>query len=944
MSKRYSLSSWLSKRAQQRLIRMIAGLIIVLVVWAVEDEIIWFTLNIMEFGDLYIRPIYFSILGGLILAPIVFFRVDFKHRRSITWWALRLAVRVIRERGAREAVPPNYLDFKVFRMPKFNFMAWQITKVVIGMLLLRDMFLGMAVTGMAQGWNPHLDQIWEIFTLPFVVSPSTIGSAAAQATVIPLLPALTLVVKPVLWAMGVRLILLVGVTEIIRVATPSVRELDGEQLQFRWRVSIIEALIAIALFWSMVNVFFSSYIDYNTKYAIGGLGTAGVVFALFAYMDRAKGRGLRVIAPRPILTRFIAIIIIVLVVSSIMAINHSIADARKVEWRGPYTLQQITVNRELAELAHPKREVREIPYDVGIVTIPRDQMDVYVSEHRDLLDKIRLWDRDAAFAKKPEIGPIPYLDYEDSDIIRFRGNLYWSASMKLVLPPTVLPEDEWYNEHLVYTHAPIGFLLLDGHEGVIVDTSQFFKQRKIYYGEGGLFREVWAAYPLERSKSDELGGHFYDRDKPPAYLGGKLGGLDIPPPLSWLFDFIFFLSYRDKTIHVLRYRDVYDRMSLLFPYFVYEWGVRRGVLYEWAGKRVDMLPVTDGERTYYLMPLIVGLDTGNVPWSVRNPFMRLVGYALLDIYNGSIKLIVLGDDYFSDLFRRTYSDYITTEVPDWLEKQLRYPKELFKWRVEMYNTYHVTDPRTFIEAKEFLAVPEGLDTYYIMAQPPNFDEPEFVGLLSLERRGAITKNLVGYIVVRNDWPYLGEMLYYRVAEDAPIKLLGPSGAIETLEKDPDFRVLRTLLRDPRVGDNILYRVGEHDVYFIPIYTAPAAGEAVITALGKVACVGAYFTAEYYVGLGNNSEDAFRAFLTKLPGAEQLAVVEEKTLEERMDEIVNLFKSNEVKNMTVVKPEAISPDVTFHEGETVYISQDQWNSAREMIISFIRSGAEMWTRC
>jgi hypothetical protein len=507
--------------------------------------------------------------------------------------------------------------------------------------------------------------------------------------------------------------------------------------------------------------------------------------------------------------------------------------------------------------------------------------------------------------------------------------------MKLVLPPTVLPEDRWYNEHLVYTHAPIGFLLLDGHEGVIVDTSQFFKQRKIYYGEGGLFKEVWAAYPLERSKSDELGGHFYDRDKPSAYVGGKLGGLSVPPPLSWFFDFIFFLSYRDKTIHVLRYRDVYDRMSLLFPYFVYEWGARRVVLYEWMGKRVDMLPVTDGERTYYLMPLIVSLDTGKVPWSVRNPFMRLVGYALIDIYTGSIRLIVLGDDFFSDLFRRTYSEHVTAEVPEWLEKQLRYPKELFEWRVDMYNTYHVTDPRTFIEAKEFLAVPEGLDTYYIIAQPPNFEEPEFVGLLSLERRGAITKNLVGYILVRNDWPYLGEMHYYRVAEDAPIKLLGPSGAIETLEKDPDFRVLRTLLRDPRVGDNILYRVGDHDVYFIPIYTAPAAGEAVITALGKVACVGAYFTAEYYVGLGDSSEEAFKAFLAKLPGAEQPVVVEEKTLEERIGDILDLFKSNEVKNMTVVKPEAISPDVTFHEGETSYLSSDQWSLTRGMILSFIQ---------
>ena len=84
-----------------------------------------------------------------------------------------------------------------------------------------------------------------------------------------------------------------------------------------------------------------------------------------------------------------------------------------------------------------------------------------------------------------------------------------------------------------------------------------------------------------------------------------------------------------------------------------------------------------------------------------------------------------------------------------------------------------------------------------------------------------------------------------------------------LDRDPDFAQLKTLLRNPRIGDNILYRVGDQDTYFIPVYTAGAGG--VVAQLGTIAAVGAAFTGEYYVGLGETQEEAFEAYLQKLSG-------------------------------------------------------------------------------
>ena len=152
-----------------------------------------------------------------------------------------------------------------------------------------------------------------------------------------------------------------------------------------------------------------------------------------------------------------------------MSVNTSIADAKKIEYLGPYTAQQIGVNQHLAELD----QIVEHIHDPSIKSISPNQIDQYIEDNADVLDGIRVWDWEAAFAKlKPEIGLIPYVNFEDNDILRFDDKLYWTASMAPILPSSVSLENQWYNEHLVYTHVPNGFLTLEATDGQIVDSSE----------------------------------------------------------------------------------------------------------------------------------------------------------------------------------------------------------------------------------------------------------------------------------------------------------------------------------------------------------------------------------------------------------------------------------------------------------------------------------------
>ena len=511
---------------------------------------------------------------------------------------------------------------------------------------------------------------------------------------------------------------------------------------------------------------------------------------------------------------------------------------------------------------------------------------------------------------------IPYVNFEDNDILRFDDKLYWTASMAPILPSSVSLENQWYNEHLVYTHVPEGFLTLEATDGKIVDSSELFPQRKIYYGEGGLLDTQWSAYPTNRGSSTaELNNESY----------AGLGGLEIAPPISWMFEPNFMISYPGTSVHVMRYKDVSERMEVLYPYF----------LYNLFGKELDSLPVTDGENTYWLIPLIAGFNGENVPWSAGNPYLRLVGYGLIDTYDGDIQLIKHGDDFFSDMFLAQY-DHNVIEMPEWLEEQIRYPQELFNWRTEMYNIYHVTDVDIFIQANEFYEIPRGLDTYYIEAKPPGFEEPEFVGLLSLELRGSQGRNLAGYMVVQNDTPDLGHMQFYEVPIDSETVLLGPTSVREALDRDPDFAQLKTLLRNPRIGDNILYRVGDHDTYFIPVYTAGAGG--VVAQLGTIAAVGAAFTGDYYVGLGDTQESAFEAYLQKVSGITPTAsatgdgvmgIVLDKNA--RIDSVMSIF---EEKGITMSTPTSLQIPLSFSLGDIAFYSKSDLKDTTELITKFI----------
>ena len=895
-----------------------------IVIFAVAgNQAVNLMMNAAEFGGVYTKTMYYSAISGVTLAAIALVRVNFVSRHSIIWYGFNTIVNFIR-RGDFEAAKP--LRYSEFHMSPLSFGLWQVTKIVLLAPLFGNLTFGMAMSYASGGGDLGLGSIGSIFGIPFSNVPP--NGSFAQESVIPAIPALSLLLPYLIGAVSMRLLLYVGMSGAVSIISQYVLDAGDRKPKFLAYISTVEIIVGAAIFWTGFTIFFSSAIDFNTKYLITGALVLGGAFVGFGFFDKRRSRVMIYPTKKHVYMRLITAIAVVTIVGSIVAINASIAETRKVEMRGPYIAQEIAVNRNMADLDM----VNVVNYDVKPPSVSPSAVKGIVDANKDTLGKIRLWDQEAATQKlKPALGQRNDIVLSDTDMLRFGGKMYWTGSTAPVLPGSVTRADEWFNRHLVYTHSNTGFKMLEANTGNYAKESDFFAQRRIYYGESGdagdssLFKS-WSAYPVGRQSSDEIDRFFYN----------GTGGIDVMPPVSWMFEPNFMVSNPDNPVHIMRYKDVHDRMALLYPYFVYDFAITNEAAPTFS--KTGVIPVTDGTRTYWLMPLIAAMNTEHVPWGA--PFMlKLVGYSLIDSYNGSVQVIVTGDDAFSQMFYEQYKDIgATRDVPAWLGDQLRYPEEMFMWKIAKFNRYHVTDPKTFIEAGQFYDVPKdsskSTNPYYIETKPQGFETPAFVGFQSMELSGSQTGNLVGYAIVENDPGSLGKMTFYSVPRDSATKLVGPTAAREALEKDKSYKEFKTLLQGtPRVGENILYRIGDQEVYFIPVYTASSSG-GVVSQLGTVAAVGASVTDTFYVGLGDNAAEAFQNYLLKAAGqAPQGQTLGTPPASDDSDRIAALEKAFKDSRLEVVKPTAISAPVEFQEAHVKYVQETDFAAAKSAIVDF-----------
>ena len=224
----------------------------------VSSQAVTLFMNVEEFADLFITPLYFALISALILSVIALVRVNIVKRHSIFWYSLSTAIGFI-NRNQTSALSENITSFHDHKVSVPHFVIWQITKVVLFGAFFANLMFGFAITYAIDGNDLGIENIPTIFSLPFVTPPT--DHSYATEKVIPMVPALLVLVPPILAVIGLRLLLFVGVHHIYKVVTSYVQDTTGGKPKWLNYTSTLEAIVGIGIIWSAFNMFFVDNID-----------------------------------------------------------------------------------------------------------------------------------------------------------------------------------------------------------------------------------------------------------------------------------------------------------------------------------------------------------------------------------------------------------------------------------------------------------------------------------------------------------------------------------------------------------------------------------------------------------------------------------------------------------------------------------------------------------
>jgi hypothetical protein len=555
------------------------------------------------------------------------------------------------------------------------------------------------------------------------------------------------------------------------------------------------------------------------------------------------------------------------------------------EWK-PMTMKEIQVTRWTAGLEDTtSRPLSSLP--AGNTSM--------------ILSLVRQWDHDASYTKmKNQIG-VNWMRLSESHIIYLNGHEYWTA------PTTInYPTEDWISHHLIYTHAS-RIIVIDSHSGEFVSVQQAFKVKTeppIYYGEE-LSDDVY----VRVRGFEEIGNASYVGEPDYALSGwqrtlwflireGQVG---------------FALNPPQDQIMMLHNRDVHKRVEDI-------------LIDGLTADRASYL-VTDGNRIYYLVQIYTNypIRTG----FSASSYLRFFGVVLVDIEDGRMYpyAVAESDGFLVDFYRSYYPSW--KAPPDWLVPQLRYPEDLLgtheiSGQLDVDFRFHVNDPFVWRSGSDFYERPEATEVLYVLVTTGQ--RADFVGVQLVEYQASPGRNLAGlYIAYGGD--QLGKLILYNVSNSTS-QLIGPSAALQALETDEYVRQQLTLLPNYRLGNILLYLIGDHLHYFIPVYINTEVQNAVITKMAFVAVVDAATGTKVAVGA-----DSFKAYYAISGGAPV-----EIGHAEREAKLRSLFTDN---GYSLVRPTSINANVEIQVANVSYVDESQWNIAKLTVDRFIQGYCEKY---
>jgi uncharacterized protein len=480
-----------------------------------------------------------------------------------------------------------------------------------------------------------------------------------------------------------------------------------------------------------------------------------------------------------------------------IAVEHLYVGPNQITLEQPYLVHSIAGTRQAYGLVGANVEEQE--FAVSTTPLGRDDLDKSAATLRDA----RIWDWRALEPQLQQTqGLRPYYTFGDVDIDRYQIDGVERQVMITAreLDVAKLPEaaQVWVNLALKYTHGygvvavPVneidsrGNPVLWAHDIPIQAKGDLaVTHGEIYYGI--LTRDRVYVHTTEKEFDFPQG----DANAETVYGGN--GGISLSTlwrklVIAHEFDGLrlFISGYFTSQSRVLIRRNVVERVERLAPFLTFDH---------------DPYIVADGDHYSYIIDGYT--SSQNYPYSEayqgslgdfqgRN-YLRNSVKAVVDAYNGSVTFYVFGgDDPIIKAYRKMLPGLFKdrSEIPQTLQHHIRYPEDLFTVQAEMYGTYHMTNPTTFYNREDRWEVPHELyrdreievQPYYVMAQLPHSENPEFMLMLPLSVAGK--NQMAGWLAGRSDGENYGKLVAFRFPKGRFVD--GPAQIESRINSDSRF--------------------------------------------------------------------------------------------------------------------------------------------------------------
>lgn len=498
---------------------------------------------------------------------------------------------------------------------------------------------------------------------------------------------------------------------------------------------------------------------------------------------------------------FIIVIILGRVILPV-AVNKYVVQPNELKLETPYLKDNIRLTRKAYKLDH----ITVKPYSAtDSLTVQK------IDSNETTVHNIRLWDPRLLIQTYRQMQEIrSYYQFYNVDVGRYHTQKGYREMMLAAreiadnLPPKA---DTWVNRHLQYTHG-YGLVMSPvaekGSEGVphlviknLPPKSQEglkVTQPAIYYGDHV------SSYAVVNTKVKELD---YPKGNNNVYTHYKGTG-GVPISNIWrklLFAYtegdanLFFSNYITSKSRIQIWRSVTQRVHEIAPFLTLQdkpyLVLSKGKLY-W---------IQDAYTTSTGFPY-------SQPYNGLFNYIRNSVKVVVNAYNGKVNFYVADkSDPVLKVYRNIFPGVFKplSDMPTSLRKHIRYPEFMFKVQINLYNTYHMTNPQVFYNNEDLWERPTEkyagnsiiMQPYYVLAKLPKEHKLQYMLMSPLTPNNR--DNMIAWMAAKCDEPDYGHLLVYKLPKERLI--YGPS-QIEA-EIDQNTQISQQLSLWDQRGSNVI---------------------------------------------------------------------------------------------------------------------------------------------